>query len=1242
MRDQASPIAETDRVVAGADDRYDVVLDVRRAVILVHGYIHAARAVWLAATVIWACCASGSAGTTSSLLWTALAAVCFASLGKLELYLSAQTGRKLAGMARLAIVAYALLAAGVLVESVSGIAWIDGPDVVWWSFLTVGSMLVGAPEAAIGVQAILTISTLILAVAVGRRSLIAAGPAWLVAWPVSHGLRAIVGASYHVVHDLGAEPLLRWIDSHPACKRFAPVRDGVAGGLFDVVAGPALAVVGGLIGWGLILLASRLIPPILHPLLYLLVVDLVLLPLLPLASWLVIGLYRQVAARGEAWVFVASPLFVALSPIAVLLLLWVAVHRWLARAFCSVGRWQIGVAGPKVQGAVGAIWIHLAVWIVVTVLNAQSGLVLIGTRIPGSELFKRHFRTPVAKLPPEMLANRDRLLSELLDRAINGEDGDAFFDYTVLSGERPGSEHVRFGELAKKSTQRRLAGLPWYYSPAGFEADLVERCVVFWGCLLLAMMTMIRWPGVHSLLSKSIPRILLFLIRMAAPTGLLAACLLGVSGRPDMVAMIAGLALVGLGVLALAYWLAWLISRDVGATRHYVPFMATRLLQKRRIAFFAIGAVTLCVAMVLIVISVMGGFLDLVRDRSRGLLGDLILENGSLTGFAGYQEFIDRIKLLEDENGRPIVYEASPVIYTYGVLRFPVSKVTNMIRVVGVRLDESVRVTRFGPSLNFEKHYPGTTTLGRQRQPYWGLDHNGLAVLPPELETARKKGLAAITDPDELAMYNREPGQDYPGPQEFAHYSSADVTKVYDDLRMIQVELQLIGEDAATGTWFGTPVMDLGDSTTPLSFSRDDTQSTGKPTTSAPATTSGPTSASTSTPTLAGRQTKVAARMEELIKLLPDWPETKPMADTFGDLVEKMMDVADKLAEHDKSAATDINAILVKLEAPLDTLKKIHTRPGHTGPSLYGVILGRDLVANRRASGKYERYYPRGSVITVSVLPLTTRGAFAKQRPVSLKLSYTDDSRTGVYDIDSICVYVDFKMLQGMMEMGPLRLADGSGFTSPRTSQVLVKLTEGQDIQAVRARLVEEWRGFARDWPGVRDLQPMGRVRIHTWEEQQKTFIAAVQKEKILVLTLFTVISAVAIFLVLCIFYMIVTEKTRDIGILKSVGASAGGVAGVFLAYGAAIGLVGASLGTWIGTIFVHNINTIQDWIARIHPGLVIWSPEVYTFDIIPDTVKFEEAAAIFAVAVISSILGAAFPALRAGRTWPVEALRYE
>ncbi len=1214
-------------------ERPDVVLEVQRAVVLVHGFVRVILAVPLGWT--WWQASRGAGG--SALAGVVAAVLCGLVVGGIELYLSGQRGLRHRVATRLATAVYALIAASSIVVLVAAPGrWLAPPTALWLSFLTFGSTLGAAPELAIGLEAVLALSAAILPLAVGRKTLIAAAPAWLVPWLLSHGIRAVVGAAYYLVYDLGAEPLWRRLQARPHKQALALT-----------LGGPVLAGMGGLIGWGLVWLAGKGVPPLLHPVLYLAAIDLVVLPLLPTAAATVLGLYRAVASRDQAWVFVVSPILVALALPAALVLSWLALHRWLARASLWVGRWQISATHRIACGVIGAVWFHLAAWIVVTVFNAQTGLMLIGREVPGAMAFKRNVRTPVKRLPVEMKERAATLLPELYQRVINEEDGRAFVDYALLSGESPDAAQARFYDLSR-STQRWLTGMPWYYSPAEFTPDRVERCVVLWGCLLLALMTMIRWPGLNAVLPHVAVRYGLLAVRAAVPTVQIAACLLGTSDRPDQIALIAGLALVGVAVLAVAYWLGWVVSRDVGATRHYAPFIATRLLQKRRIAFFAIGAVTLCVAMVLIVISVMGGFLDLVRDRSRGLLGDLIMENKSLLGFPGYQEYIDQIKQLRDENGRPIVHEATPVIYTYGVLRFPVSKVTNMVRVVGVRLDESVRVTRFGPSLNYERFYPGTTTLAKQQQAYWGLDANGLPVLPPALEQARAKWWAQLTRPEQRGRYEREPGQEYPGPQEFADYTTSDVMRVYDTLRTVQVEIQEIAEEAAAGNW-------LGPWQTQPGYGSDELLSPPRVEVASPG--SGSASRSTATasapggeddtgvparPALADRLTKVATRMDDAAQFLPEWEETKSLRETFEKIVGEMMDVVDRLTAHDKGAVETLNAMLGRLAGPLETLMKVRTRPGYSGKLLYGVVIGRDLVARRQAHGDYERYYPRGAEMTVGVLPLSpTEGTFARQKPISLRLRYVDDSRTGVYDIDSVCVYVDFALLQDMMLMGPLEL-EGGGQTSPRASQILIKLAEGQDILARREQLVEEWERFCARWPRIRDEAPMRRVEVHTWEEQQAQFIAAVQKEKILVLTLFSVVSAVAIFLVLCIFYMIVTEKTRDIGILKSVGASAGGVAGVFLAYGAAIGVVGASLGLWIGTVFVHNINSIQNWIARIHPGLRIWSPEVYTFDIIPDTVKFEEAAVIFVVAIVSSVLGATFPALRAGRTWPVEALRYE
>ena len=75
----------------------------------------------------------------------------------------------------------------------------------------------------------------------------------------------------------------------------------------------------------------------------------------------------------------------------------------------------------------------------------------------------------------------------------------------------------------------------------------------------------------------------------------------------------------------------------------YKLFLTLRYLRRRRIAFFAIGAVALCTMMVLVVMSVMGGFLEMVKERSRGLLGDVVMDNASMQGFPYYQEFIDKM-----------------------------------------------------------------------------------------------------------------------------------------------------------------------------------------------------------------------------------------------------------------------------------------------------------------------------------------------------------------------------------------------------------------------------------------------------------------------------------------------------------------------------------------------------------------------------------------------------------------------
>ncbi len=318
--------------------------------------------------------------------------------------------------------------------------------------------------------------------------------------------------------------------------------------------------------------------------------------------------------------------------------------------------------------------------------------------------------------------------------------------------------------------------------------------------------------------------------------------------------------------------------------------------------------------------------------------------------------------------------------------------------------------------------------------------------------------------------------------------------------------------------------------------------------------------------------------------------------------------------------------------------------PGYIGNELPGVIVGTDLIYDRDPDdGSYNRLLPRGCEILLTILPLTSAGKIAED-PIPVALRHVDDSRTRVYEIDSMCVYTDFKLMQDLLSMGPLERVDGT-YTRPRTSQLLIRLKEGNDARETRKAIQAEWDRFKASIANeisAGDMRLLGSVMIETWQERQVMFIAAVEKEKVLVTVLFVIISAVAIVLIGVIFYMIVMQKTRDIGIIKSVGATRMGVAGIFLMYGAAVGIIGGILGVVSGTVFVTYINDIQDALAQLNPNLRVWSADVYTFDRIPNVVKSYVAVSVFFMAVITSTLGALVPAIKAASVWPVEALRYE
>ncbi|MEZ6049573.1 MAG: FtsX-like permease family protein [Planctomycetaceae bacterium] len=170
---------------------------------------------------------------------------------------------------------------------------------------------------------------------------------------------------------------------------------------------------------------------------------------------------------------------------------------------------------------------------------------------------------------------------------------------------------------------------------------------------------------------------------------------------------------------------------------------------------------------------------------------------------------------------------------------------------------------------------------------------------------------------------------------------------------------------------------------------------------------------------------------------------------------------------------------------------------------------------------------------------------------------------------------------------------------------------------------------------------PAGTFEVTTWEDRQGALLQALSVEAAILNVLLSLIIAVAGFGILAIFFMIVVEKTRDIGILKSLGASSRGVMSIFLGYGFSLGIVGSGVGVVLGLMFVFYINEISDFISKL-TGQKIFDDQIYYFDRIPTEISplmvFWVSLGAITIAVLASVL----PARRAASLNPVEALRHQ
>jgi lipoprotein-releasing system permease protein len=177
-------------------------------------------------------------------------------------------------------------------------------------------------------------------------------------------------------------------------------------------------------------------------------------------------------------------------------------------------------------------------------------------------------------------------------------------------------------------------------------------------------------------------------------------------------------------------------------------------------------------------------------------------------------------------------------------------------------------------------------------------------------------------------------------------------------------------------------------------------------------------------------------------------------------------------------------------------------------------------------------------------------------------------------------------------------------------------------------------------------VAPIGQAagpysRVVTWQDMNSSLFGAVEVEKNVMFLILSLIILVAALNIISGLVMLVKDKSADIAILRTMGATRGAIMRIFFIAGASIGVSGTIIGLIVGSVFCANIESIRQALQSL-TGTTLFNPEIYFLSRMPAEMDPQEVIAVVAMALVLSFLATLYPAWRAARLDPVEALRYE
>ena len=295
-----------------------------------------------------------------------------------------------------------------------------------------------------------------------------------------------------------------------------------------------------------------------------------------------------------------------------------------------------------------------------------------------------------------------------------------------------------------------------------------------------------------------------------------------------------------------------------------------------------------------------------------------------------------------------------------------------------------------------------------------------------------------------------------------------------------------------------------------------------------------------------------------------------------------------------------------------------------------GILGSPDAVTDEYDIPKAKEYIGKNALILTGRIDTELQNSFVKK---DLRVTINNIIISGIDQFDRSSVYVPLETLSKALYPDKGIVAD--------TVQVrfIPGLSYEKQLEILK-EVKDVWRSFAINkmgWPAGW----VGYSSVELAKDLQRQMVQEYRKQMDVLMAVFSIVSCGIILLIFCIFYMIVLGRRKDIAIIRSCGHSRSSIAFTYISFGLLTAVAGIALGLLLGWLFTENINAIEASISRF-TGVKIWKSSVYMFSRIPNKLDLISAFKISIFALISSIIGAAIPAMIAAKTDPVKTLRYE